>query len=71
MTGEISLQGKVLPVGSLKEKSLAAIRASLKEVVVPKLNDRELQELAAEFTRHLTFVPVTHLDEVLEYVVMS
>ncbi len=47
MTGEISLQGKVLPVGSLKEKALAAIRAHLQEVVVPKLNDRELQELNA------------------------
>jgi ATP-dependent Lon protease len=71
MTGEISLQGKVLPVGSLKEKALAAIRARLQEVVVPKLNDRDLRELPAEFTRHLTFVPVTHLDEVLEYVLVS
>jgi ATP-dependent Lon protease len=71
MTGEISLQGKVLPVGSLKEKALAAIRARIQEVVVPKLNDRDLRELPAEFTRHLTFVPVTHLDEVLEYVLVS
>jgi ATP-dependent Lon protease len=67
MTGEISLQGKVLPVGSLKEKALAAIRARIQEVVVPRLNDREMKELSAEFTRHLTFIPVTHLDEVLEY----
>jgi ATP-dependent Lon protease len=71
MTGEISLQGKVLPVGSLKEKALAAIRAQLQEVVVPRLNDRDLQELPAEFTNHLTFIPVIHLDEVLDYVLMS
>jgi ATP-dependent Lon protease len=71
MAGEISLQGKVLPVGALKEKALAAIRARLHTVVIPRLNDRELKELPREFTRLLTFIPVVHLDEVLEYALIS
>ena len=50
---------------------LAAIRARLHTVVIPRLNDRELKELPREFTRHLTFIPVGHLDEVLEYALIS
>jgi ATP-dependent Lon protease len=66
MTGEISLQGKVLPIGGLKEKALAAIRARLQQVLIPRLNERELKELPSDFRQRLEFIPVSHLDEVLE-----
>jgi len=65
MTGEITLRGKVLPVGGIKEKVLAAHRAGVKTVCLPRENARDLEELPAEVRESLRFVPVEHVDEVL------
>lgn len=65
MTGEITLRGKVLPVGGVREKVLAAHRAGLKEVLLPKRNLKDLVEVPRSVREALRIVPVTHLDEVL------
>ena len=65
MTGEITLRGKVLPIGGLKEKALAARRAGLRTILVPKWNMVDVDEIAPELRKELTFVPVETLDEVL------
>ncbi len=64
MTGEITLRGKVLPIGGLKEKSLAARRLGIKTVVVPEGNRRDLDELPEVVKNEVTFVPVKEVDEV-------
>jgi ATP-dependent Lon protease len=66
MTGEITLTGQVLPIGGIREKALAAQRAGLKRVIIPKDNEPDLAELPAETRRELEFVPVSSIDEVLE-----
>ena len=65
MTGEITLRGRVLPIGGLKEKSVAALRAQRTDVVIPLLNARELEELPADVREGLTFHAVESMDEVL------
>lgn len=65
MTGEITLRGRVLPIGGLKEKSLAAHRAGIKKVIFPHDNIRDLEEIPDMIREEMTFVPVKHLDEVL------
>ncbi|MBB6633887.1 endopeptidase La [Cohnella thailandensis] len=65
MTGEITLRGRVLPIGGLKEKSLAAHRAGIKKVLFPKDNERDLRDIPDSIKEEMTFVPVAHLDEVL------
>jgi ATP-dependent Lon protease len=65
MTGEITLSGLVLPVGGIREKSLAARRAGIKIVVLPALNEPDLTELAPEIRRDMTFVPVETLEQVV------
>ena len=65
MTGEITLRGLVLPIGGLKEKSLAAMRAGLETVIIPKLNEKDLPDVPAEAREKLRFVPVENVDEVL------
>jgi ATP-dependent Lon protease len=65
MTGEITLRGRVLPIGGLKEKSVAALRALRTDVVIPHLNARELEELPEDVRAGLTFHPVETMDEVL------
>ncbi|MCC3375741.1 endopeptidase La [Cohnella sp. REN36] len=67
MTGEITLRGRVLPIGGLKEKSLAALRAGIKKVLLPKDNERDLRDIPDSVLKELTFVPVAHMDEVLEH----
>ncbi len=64
MTGEITLRGKVLPIGGLKEKSLAARRLGIKTVVIPFDNKREIDELPAVVRNEITFIPVKRVDEV-------
>ena len=66
MTGEITLRGLVLPIGGLKEKSLAAMRAGISTVIIPKLNEKDLVDVPEEAKQKLKFVPVDNVDEVLE-----
>ena len=66
MTGEITLRGKVLPIGGLKEKAIAALMARMKKVIIPAANKKDLSEIPKNIKRRLKFVPVTHMDEVLQ-----
>jgi ATP-dependent Lon protease len=65
MTGEITLRGRVLPIGGLKEKLLAALRGGLKTVLIPKDNEKDLAEIPDNVKRGLTIVPVSNVDDVL------
>jgi ATP-dependent Lon protease len=65
MTGEITLRGRVLPIGGLKEKLLAARRGDIKRVVIPKENEKDLIEIPKEVIGGMTVKPVTHMDEVI------
>jgi ATP-dependent Lon protease len=65
MTGEITLRGRVLPIGGLKEKLLAALRAGITTVFIPKENEKDLAEIPEQVKRHLKLVPVAHVDEVI------
>jgi ATP-dependent Lon protease len=65
MTGEITLRGRVLPIGGLKEKALGALRGGIRTVLIPEKNKRELAEIPRNVRRKLKFVPVTHMDDVL------
>src|SRR5581483_9296687 len=66
MTGEITLRGKVLPIGGVKEKVLAAYRFGIKTVILPKRNEGSLEEVPEEVRRHLEFRPVDSAEEMLE-----
>ncbi|MDQ6418649.1 endopeptidase La [Paenibacillus sp. LHD-117] len=70
MTGEITLRGRVLPIGGLKEKSLAAHRAGIKKVLLPKDNERDLKDIPDSIRGDMTFVPVGHMDEVLRHALL-
>ncbi|HEX2171941.1 MAG TPA: endopeptidase La [Dehalococcoidia bacterium] len=65
MTGEITLRGRVLPIGGLKEKALAAHRAGIRHMIIPRKNEKDLVELAEEIRREMTFLPVSDVQEVL------
>lgn len=67
MTGEITLRGRVLPIGGLKEKSLAAHRAGYKKILLPKDNERDLNDIPESIRNDVKFVPVSHMDQVLEH----
>ncbi len=67
MTGEISLQGQVLPIGGLKQKALAAHRAGLTTIIIPKRNEPDLDDLPEEVRRDLTFYLTESIEEVLHY----
>ena len=67
MTGEITLRGRVLPIGGLKEKLLAAKNAGIRMVLIPKENERDIEEMSSEITKGLKIVSVSHMDEVLDY----
>jgi len=66
MTGEISLRGRVLPIGGLKEKALAAVRAGLDTVIIPKANVKDLEKMPTTVRRRIRFIPVEHASEVLD-----
>ena len=66
MTGEITLRGRVLPIGGLKEKLLAAKNAGIKTVLIPKENQRDIEDFSEEITNDLEILPVSHMDEVLK-----
>jgi ATP-dependent Lon protease len=65
MTGEVTLRGRVLPIGGVKEKLLGALRAGIKRVIIPKLNEPDLDDLPAEARKRLEVFPVEELGEVL------
>jgi len=67
MTGEITLRGKVLPVGGIKEKVLAAHRTGIRSVFLPSRNERDLEEVPEELRRELSFLFVDDADEVLRH----
>ena len=66
MTGEITLRGRVLPIGGLKEKLLAAKNAGIQTDIVPKENEIDVEELSSEITKGLEIIPVSHMEEVLK-----
>ena len=66
MTGEITLSGRVLPVGGIKEKMLAAHRYGVKTILLPERNLQDLEELPKKVRDEMHFIPVAHMDEVLK-----
>ena len=71
MTGEITLRGKVLPIGGLKEKTLAAIRSKIKTLIIPAQNKRDLMEIPNAVRRRIQFVLVKDIDEVIDLALMA
>ncbi len=71
MTGESTLRGRVLPIGGLKEKSLAAHRAGIRTVLMPKDNEKDLEEIPESIREAMTFIPVGHMDEVLKHALVQ
>ncbi len=71
MTGEITLRGKVLPIGGLRAKAMAAYRVGIKDVIIPAQNKKDLVEIPSRIRRHLNFIPVKTLDEVLARVLIQ
>ncbi len=71
MTGEITLTGKVLPIGGLKDKALAAMRHGIKNIIIPDKNKKDLEDIPEEYRAKLTFIPVKTFDEVLAYALTS
>jgi ATP-dependent Lon protease len=66
MTGEVTLRGRVLPVGGVRDKVLAALRAGIPRVILPRKNLRDLKEIPRDLKRRMTFVPVDQMEQVLE-----
>ena len=66
MTGEVTLRGRVLPIGGLKEKALAALRAGITKVIIPDENEKDLVEIPEELRKKISFLPVKHMDEIIE-----
>ena len=71
MTGEVTLRGRVLPVGGVREKALAALRSGITTIVIPESNVADLREIPKELKKRLEFVPVKHMREVLDQVLVS
>lgn len=71
MTGEITLRGRVLPIGGLKEKSLGAHRAGLTTIIIPEDNRKDIENIPDSVKEELTFIPVKHLDEVLKHALVE
>ena len=71
MTGEITLRGRVLPIGGLKEKMLAAHRGGIKKVLIPKGNMQDINEIPATIAKQITIIPVEHMDEVVKHAIIE
>jgi beta-glucosidase-like glycosyl hydrolase len=67
MTGEITLRGRVLPIGGLKEKLIAAQRGKVERVIIPKDNEKDLKDIPAKVLKAMEIIPVEHMDEVLKH----
>ena len=66
MTGEVTLRGRVLPIGGLKEKSLAAYRAGIRTVIIPEGNKNDIDDIPEKIREDIQFIPVSHADQVLK-----
>jgi ATP-dependent Lon protease len=71
MTGEITLRGKVLPVGGIREKVLAAHRAGIKKVLLPAENEKDIEEIPANVRKKLEFVLISNVKEALEHALVK
>jgi ATP-dependent Lon protease len=71
MSGEITLRGRVLPIGGVKEKVLAAYRAGIKTVIIPEKNIKDLVDVPKKVLHDLKIIPVVHMDQVLEIAIAS
>ena len=71
MTGEITLRGRVLPIGGLKEKILAAHRGGVKTVLIPKENEKDLIDIPKEVLKDIDIIPVSHMDDVIPHAIIS
>src|SRR5699024_10918022 len=71
MTGEVTLRGRVLPIGGLKEKSLSAHRAGITTIIIPEENEKDIDDIPESVRNELTFIPVSHLDEVLKHALVE
>ena len=71
MTGEITLRGKVLPIGGLKEKALAAYRIGVKDIIIPADNAKDLEEIPENIRNALNFIPVTDVDAVFKKAIIN
>ncbi len=71
MTGEVTLRGQVLPIGGLREKSIAALRSGLKTILIPKDNERDLDDVPDEVKKSLKIIPVANVGEVLDYAIIK
>jgi ATP-dependent Lon protease len=70
MTGEVTLRGRVLPIGGLKEKALGALRADIKTVIIPEKNKKDLAEIPKHLKRRIRFIPVKHMEDVLSNAIL-
>ncbi len=70
MTGEITLRGRVLPIGGLKEKILAAHRGGITKVLIPKENEKDIKEIPASIAKQIEIIPVEHMDEVISHAII-
>lgn len=71
MTGEVTLRGRVLPIGGLKEKALAAHRAGIRTILLPQDNEKDIIEIPESVRAEMTFIPVSHMDQVLEHALVK
>lgn len=71
MTGEVTIRGKVLPIGGLKEKALAALRYGIKNIIIPKQNEKDLEDIPEEARKEIIFYPVKEVEEVLELAILE
>lgn len=71
MTGEITLRGRVLPIGGLKEKTLSAHRLGITTIIFPEDNKKDLDDIPESVRKELTFIPVNHLDQVLKHALVE
>ena len=68
MTGEITLSGRVLPVGGIKEKCLAALRAKITNIIIPERNKKDIEDIPKDIRKKLNFTFVKHMDDVLKVI---